>query len=79
MVKGVGRWLKGVAVIGMKDKRRGGKKVEMHILDFNENIYGWYVEAELVLRMRALKEHKTSLLLAAQIKKDIMQARKVLR
>jgi len=67
-----GGWLKGVAVIGVDNK------VEVHILDFNKDIYGWYGEVELVKELRLLKKYKDATLLRAQIKKDIANARSIL-
>ncbi|OGL78494.1 hypothetical protein A3J43_03900 [Candidatus Uhrbacteria bacterium RIFCSPHIGHO2_12_FULL_54_23] len=67
-----GGWLKGVAVIGVDNK------VEVHILDFNKDICGWYGEVELVKELRLLKKYKDATLLRAQIKKDIANARSIL-
>jgi len=71
------KWLKAVAVIGMEDKKRGGKKVEIHILDFKKNIYGWHVEAVLMKRMRKLKKFSSVSLLKKQIRRDIAMGHRV--
>ena len=70
-------WLRGVAVIGMKDEKRGGKKVEVHILDFKKNIYGWRLEAVLGKYLRKLEKFASVSSLVGQVRWDIANTRKV--
>ena len=72
-----GGWTRGVAVIGMKDEKRGGKKVEVHILDYKKNVYGWRLEAILVKYLRKLEKFKSISDLVEQAKRDIANTRKV--
>lgn len=77
-VVGKRKWYKGVAVIGMRDKRRGGKKVEIYLLDFKKNIYGRHLEVVLVKRLRKLKKFNTVPELVRQVKNDIACARRIM-
>ncbi|TSC75560.1 MAG: riboflavin kinase / FMN adenylyltransferase [Parcubacteria group bacterium Gr01-1014_30] len=51
------------------------KRVEAHILDFNENIVGRKVEILFLKRLRGNKKFKTTKDLAAQMRKDELLAR----
>ena len=72
-IKNNGLWLKGIAVIGVKDK------VEVHIIGFDKNIYGWHCEAELVKKIRKLRFYNDKKQLSSQIKRDIRLARAILQ
>ncbi|MFA4872490.1 MAG: riboflavin kinase [Patescibacteria group bacterium] len=65
-------WLRGIAVIGVKNK------VEVYIIDFDKNIYGWYCEAEIFKKIRSLRKYGSPRALAVQIGRDIETARRVL-
>ncbi|MBW2449570.1 MAG: bifunctional riboflavin kinase/FAD synthetase [Deltaproteobacteria bacterium] len=52
--------------------------VEVHILDFNENIYGQKIRVNFVRRIRDEKKFSNIAELSDQIKKDIVKARKIL-
>jgi riboflavin kinase/FMN adenylyltransferase len=52
--------------------------VEVHILDFNENIYGQNIRVNFVQRIRDEKKFSSISELSDQIKKDIVKARKTL-
>jgi len=52
--------------------------VEVHILDFNENIYGQKIRVDFVKRIRDEKKFSNISELSDQIKKDIVKARKTL-
>ena len=52
--------------------------VEVHILDFNENIYGQKIRVDFVRRIRDEKKFSNISELSDQIKKDIVKARKTL-
>lgn len=54
------------------------KHVEVHIFDFNKDIYGKDLEINFIRKLRDEKKFPSLNLLAAQIKKDILQARKIL-
>jgi riboflavin kinase/FMN adenylyltransferase len=51
--------------------------VEVHILDFNENIYGQQIRVDFVQRIRDEEKFSTIAELSDQIKKDIVKARKI--
>ncbi len=83
-VRRFNNWLKGIAVIGetgeamsRRDRRAQGK-VEVYIIDFNNNIYGWHCEAEIVQKIRSLRKYGSPRALAVQIGRDIETARRVL-
>ncbi|MBW2490188.1 MAG: riboflavin kinase, partial [Deltaproteobacteria bacterium] len=50
----------------------------VHILDFNENIYGQKIRVNFVRRIRDEKKFSNIAELSDQIKKDIVKARKIL-
>lgn len=52
--------------------------VEAHIFDFRKNIYGKYLEIQFVKKIRPDKKFLSVALLAKQIKKDIITAKKIL-
>jgi riboflavin kinase / FMN adenylyltransferase len=52
--------------------------VEVHILDFNENIYGQKIKINFVQRIRGEKKFSNLPELSDQIKKDIVRARNIL-
>jgi riboflavin kinase/FMN adenylyltransferase len=52
--------------------------VEVHILDFNENIYGQKIRVNFVRRIRDEKKFSNIAELSDQIKKDIVKTRKIL-
>ena len=52
--------------------------VEVHILDFNENIYGQKIRVNFVKRIRGEEKFSNISELSDQIKKDIVKARKIL-
>ena len=52
--------------------------VEVHILDFNKNIYGQKIRINFVQRIRGEKKFSSISELSDQIKKDIVRARNIL-
>jgi len=69
-----------VTNIGVKPTfGKGERTVEVHILDFNGDLYGRKLTIELVERLRAEVKFAGPEELAAQIKKDIEQAKTVLK
>jgi len=73
-------YAKGVMNIGANPTFPGkGFSLEVHILDFDQNICGSEIELIFVEKLRDERKFKTPELLVKQIKKDIIQARKILR
>lgn len=71
--------LNGVCNIGTKPtfKSTGEKHIEVHIFDFQKNIYGKYLEIQFIKRIRKERKFTSSSALAEQIKKDIKFARQL--
>jgi len=53
-------------------------KVEVHILDFNEEIYGQNIKVDFIQRLRDEKKFASVSELSEQIKEDIKKARQIL-
>jgi len=71
--------LDGVMNIGFNPTFAGGKlSIEVHILDFNQNIYGKNLDVMLIERLRDEVRFDGPEKLVAQIKMDIAQARALL-
>ena len=51
--------------------------LEVHILDFDRHIYGSTMEVIFIEKLREEKKFETPELLVAQVKKDIIQARRI--
>ena len=51
--------------------------IEVNIFDFNRNIYGRYIEVRFIKRIRNEKKYASIPQLAAQIKKDVIAARRL--
>jgi riboflavin kinase/FMN adenylyltransferase len=65
--------------IGFNPTFAGGKlSIEVHILDFNQNIYGKNLDVMLIERLRDEVRFDSPEQLIAQIKMDIAQARALL-
>ncbi len=74
-----GERLPGVANIGVRPSFDNGEHtVEVHIFDFNDQIYGEEVEVEFVQRLREERRFERVDDLVAQIRRDAAQAREVL-
>lgn len=67
------RCFSSLAIIGVNNK------VEIYILGWRKNIYGRYLTMALVKRIRPLRSFAADHKLRAQIKKDIIAARRILR
>lgn len=78
-IKGIGNsLLRGVANVGLRPTVEGaGTRVllEVHIFDFNENIYGHYLEVEFIHKLRDEKKYDSFDALKEQILLDAKQAR----
>jgi riboflavin kinase/FMN adenylyltransferase len=69
-----------VTNIGVKPTfGKGARTVEVHILGFTGDLYGQKLTIELVERLRAEMKFAGPEELAAQIKKDVEQARSILK
>ena len=69
----------GVTNIGFKPTfGNDALSVETHILDFDQNIYGKKIKLNFIKRLRNEKRFSSIEALAAQIKRDIEEARKIL-
>ena len=75
-----GRQYQGVASIGVNPTFGDGKlSVEVHILDFSENIYGKRLDILFIDRIRGEVKFPGPAELARQIKQDIEQAKTILQ
>ena len=75
-----GNLLSGIANMGTRPTVGGTKPVlEVHIFDFNENIYGKRIEVEFKHKIRDEKKFKDLNLLKSQIQKDISAAKELLK
>jgi len=74
------RYAQGVLNIGTNPTFPGkGFSLEVHILDFDQDICGREIELIFVEKLRDEKKFETPELLVEQIKNDIIQARKILK
>ena len=70
----------GVTNIGFKPTfGNDALSVETHILDFDQNIYGKKIKLNFIKRLRNEKRFSSIEALAAQIKRDIEEARRILQ
>ncbi len=66
-----------VTNIGRRPTFGGGERtVEVHIMDFEGDIYGWEVRIELLSRLRGERRFAGAQELAAQIRDDVEAARR---
>ncbi len=74
-----GRKFKGVCYIGKRPTitRTDKINIEVHVLNFSQNIYGKSLEIQFLSRIRSDKKFPTISLLVRQIRKDISIASKV--
>ena len=70
----------GIANVGVRPSFEigGERMVEVHILDFNQDIYGCDLVVEFVERLREERRYADIEELKAQIERDIVQARRIL-
>jgi riboflavin kinase/FMN adenylyltransferase len=75
------RILPGVANVGTRPSIGGDTRVvlETHLFDFDEQIYGRYVEVHFKQKIRNEIRFKSLDELKAQIDKDVIMAREILR
>lgn len=73
-----GRGYKGVSNVGKNPTVNGDRrKLETHILDFDQDIYGQLIEVELLEKIRSEKRFGSVDELRQQIEKDIEQVKKL--
>ena len=79
-VKGAGGpWLAGAANIGVKPTFGGGAvTVEVHLLDFEGNLYGQELRVQFIDRIRSERRFASASELVGQIRRDIEAAREVI-
>ncbi len=53
------------------------KKVEVHVINFNESIYGQTIEVDFIQRLRDIRQFESTESLVEQLKQDIADARQV--
>lgn len=76
-----GKKIKGVCYIGKRPTIISNDRkinVEVHIFNFHKNIYGKYVEIQFVKMIRRDRKFSSLAALTAQIKKDVVSAKKIL-
>ena len=71
------RQLFGVCNIGTRPtfKTQAKRHIEVHIFNFQQNIYGEYLEVQFIKKLRDEKKFVSAATLAQQIKKDITRAK----
>ena len=74
-----GKVIQGIANVGTRPTVDGGKKVilETHLFDFNEEIYGQYVEVHFKQKIRDEIRFHSLDALKAQIEKDIVKVKQI--
>ncbi|MCK5188528.1 MAG: bifunctional riboflavin kinase/FAD synthetase, partial [Methylococcales bacterium] len=74
-----GKVIQGIANVGTRPTVDGGKKVilETHLFNFNEEIYGQYVEVHFKQKIRDEIRFQSLDALKAQIEKDIVKVKKI--
>ena len=71
-----GKSVAGVANIGTRPTVDGTRTLlEVHLLDFNQDIYGYDVQVELCEKLRAEQRYASLALLKEQIAKDVIMAK----
>ena len=65
----------GLAIVGMWNLSNGEPSVEVHLLDFHQDIYGEKIEVSLKGYLRPLEKFETVKALKQQIEKDIHRGR----
>src|SRR5262249_38774514 len=75
---GADPWMSGAANIGVKPTfGRHGGTIEVHLLDFEGDLYGKRLRVQFLDRLRAERRFASPAELAGQIKRDIEAARTV--
>jgi riboflavin kinase/FMN adenylyltransferase len=72
---------KGICYIGTRPTFYRGNNafaIEVHIFDFNKNIYNKFIEVQLIKKIRSDRSFSSSSKLILQIKRDISKAKNIL-
>ncbi|MBU1149227.1 riboflavin kinase [Patescibacteria group bacterium] len=69
----------GIVIIGIPSLTDGKPKLEIHIFDFEGIIYGKWLSATLIEKIRDLKTYKSKKELLKAIQKDCQKARTILK
>ncbi|MCL4489487.1 MAG: bifunctional riboflavin kinase/FAD synthetase [Chloroflexi bacterium] len=73
-------WHKGAASIGIRPTFGGTQRtVEVHVLDFDDDLYDQVIEVQFVKRLREEMKFSSADALVAQMRQDVAQTRQVLR
>lgn len=74
-------WIKGMLNIGHRPTivQHGDKRIEVHIFDFNENLYGKNLTIEFLQWMRADMHFKSTEALIEQLKQDEEKAKQLMK
>ena len=74
------KFLKGIANMGIRPTVGGKKPVlEVHLFDFNEDIYSKRIQVEFKYKIREEKKFKNLDMLKLQIQQDIITAKEILK
>lgn len=65
----------GLAVIGAREDGYGNPLFEVYLLYYHEDLYGQFVEIELIEKLRGVKKFDSQEKLIRQIEKDIIEAK----
>jgi riboflavin kinase / FMN adenylyltransferase len=68
----------GIIIIGVPSESNSEPKLEIHILDFDKMIYGKWLSAIVVKKIRKLQRYSSQNTLVKAIENDCQQARKIL-
>jgi len=68
----------GVVVVGIPLVLNKKPKFEVHILNFNRNIYGKWLSVKIVKRIGELKKYKNNKLLKQAIRQDCQKTKNIL-
>ena len=74
-----GNWIDGIANLGYNPTFQGQKfKIEVHLFNFSQDIYGSDIEVTFIERLRNEKKFHDVNALIGQLKKDIIHTKKIL-
>ena len=75
-----GEWKDGISNLGINPTFDGKKfQIEVHIFDFQRDIYGSDMEIQFIKRIRSERRFSSKKELKSQLEKDVAKARIILR
>ena len=75
-----GEWRRGVCNLGINPTFDGKRfQIEVHILDFERDIYGSDIEIQFIQRIRSERRFPSKQALKKQLEKDVEQSRIILK